>query len=162
MYLVFPLTCLGPCRYTRLRLSPSCNKAYGTNTNDQSSDSPAEKETNRTGWSHPLRPQPHLRLHPRHHNKPATDLPDENLVKKFTKQIRELKQIKERVVQKRKKKKLQDTYPGYKFNQPPPERTTDPQAPPEAIQPHRHFLYSIKHKIHFKKNTKYNLQNILI
>ncbi|GBM75075.1 hypothetical protein AVEN_197437-1 [Araneus ventricosus] len=69
-----------------LRLSPSCNKAYGTNTNDRSSGSPAEKETNRTGWSHPLRPQPHLRLHPSHHNKPATDLPDETLVKKFTKQ----------------------------------------------------------------------------
>ncbi|GBN53867.1 hypothetical protein AVEN_247782-1 [Araneus ventricosus] len=64
---------------TRLRLSLSCNKAYGTNTNDRSSDSPAEKGTNRTGWSHPLRPQPHLRLHPHHHNKPATDLPDENL-----------------------------------------------------------------------------------
>ncbi|GBL77007.1 hypothetical protein AVEN_12664-1 [Araneus ventricosus] len=42
-------------RVTRLRSSPSCNKAFGTNTNDRSSDSPAEKETSRTGWSHPLR-----------------------------------------------------------------------------------------------------------
>ncbi|GBM92609.1 hypothetical protein AVEN_160936-1 [Araneus ventricosus] len=42
-------------KVTRLRSSPTCNKTFGTNTNDRSSDSPAEKETNRTGWSHPLR-----------------------------------------------------------------------------------------------------------
>ncbi|GBN66754.1 hypothetical protein AVEN_118819-1 [Araneus ventricosus] len=41
--------------YTRLRSSPSCNKAFGANTNDRSSDSSAEKETNRTEWSHPVR-----------------------------------------------------------------------------------------------------------
>ncbi|GBO17769.1 hypothetical protein AVEN_16663-1 [Araneus ventricosus] len=40
---------------TRLRSSPPCNKVFGTNTNDRSSDSPAEKETNWTGWSHSIR-----------------------------------------------------------------------------------------------------------
>ncbi|GBM59342.1 hypothetical protein AVEN_212367-1, partial [Araneus ventricosus] len=59
--------------------------AYGTNTNDRSSESPAGRETNRTGWSYLLKTTTPPPSTSPHHNNPATDLSGEPGEKKFHK-----------------------------------------------------------------------------